>query len=126
MKIALVDDDEELLSVLSEKLKKLGFGVEVARDGIEALFIIHKYNPDLVLLELILPKGDGFYVLQRVKANPYLRSIPVVVYSTLWEDDHIKKALKLGADDYFVKSQHMVNEVVERVREWLWLLGESE
>lgn len=124
MKIVIVDDDEALLGVLSEKFKKLGFGVDVARDGEEALFIIHKFNPDLVLLDLVLPKKDGFAVLRWAKSNPRLRSIPVVIYSMLWEDEYIKKALRMGADDYYAKTEHAVNEVVERVR--MWLLGGSE
>lgn len=81
--------------------------------------LVKSFHPDLVLLDLILPKKDGFEVLQELKADPGLKQIPVVVLSNLGQDEEIKKALDLGAVDYLVKVQHPINEVVEKVRKYL-------
>lgn len=116
MKIVIVEDEEILLKVLKEKFDKSGFQTILAVDGEEALSIINKNKPDLILLDLILPKKNGFDVLRDLKADSQSKNIPVVVLSNLGQDEDIKKAMELGADDYIVKTQHPINEVVEKVR----------
>jgi DNA-binding response OmpR family regulator len=123
MKLVIVEDEEALLGVLSEKMRKAGFEVLVARDGEEGMRVIEKSNPDLVLLDLILPKKDGFEVLLELKARQDLKMIPVIVLSNLDEDENLKKALRMGAEDYIVKTQHTVNEVVEKVADRLMQKG---
>lgn len=123
MKLVIVEDEEALLGVLSEKMRKAGFEVLVARDGEEGMRVIEKSNPDLVLLDLILPKKDGFDVLLELKARQDLKMIPVIVLSNLDEDENLKKALRMGAEDYIVKTQHTVNEVVEKVADRLMQKG---
>lgn len=71
------------------------------------------------MLDLILPKKSGFDVLHEIKADPVLRSIPVIVISNLYQDEDIKRALQLGAEDYIVKSQHPINEVIDKVRGYI-------
>jgi len=117
--VLIVEDEEFLAKTLEDNLVSEGFTVELAMDGEEAMEKIEKNKPNLILLDLLLPKKDGFFVLNQVKQNPEWKLIPVVVLSNLGDDTDIKKALELGADDYFVKSQHPVQEVVEKVKKYL-------
>ena len=123
MKIVIVEDEEILIKVLREKFEKEGFKVSLAADGVEAVSVIKKAKPDIVLLDLVLPKKDGFEVLEELKSSGDLKMIPVIILSNLGQDEEIKRALKLGAVDYLVKTQHPINEVVEKVREYLMAKG---
>jgi len=118
-KIVIVEDEEALARVLKEKFESEEFEVELAMDGKVALPIIQKMRPDLVLLDLMLPKRDGIDVLKDIKADRDLESLPVIVLSNLDGDEDIKQAISLGAKDYFVKSQHPIKEVVEKVKDFL-------
>ena len=106
-KIVIVEDEEALARVLKEKFEGEEFVVELAMDGKVALPIIQKMRPDLVLLDLMLPKRDGIDVLKDIKADRDLENLPVIVLSNLDGDEDIKQAIALGAKDYFVKSQHL-------------------
>ena len=116
MKILIIEDEEALSSVLKEKFEAEGYFVSTAKNGEEGLSLIDKAMPDIVLLDLILPKINGFQVLEALKSDPDKKAIPVVVLSNLGEDDNIKRAILLGAADYFVKSQHPIKEIVEKVK----------
>lgn len=116
MKVVIVEDEEILLKVLKEKFEKAGFDVAVAIDGVQAIPVIKKSNPDIILLDLVLPQKHGFEVLQNLKASSELKTIPIIVLSNLGQDEDIKKALQMGAEDYIVKTQHPINEVVEKVK----------
>lgn len=118
-KIVIVEDEEALARVLKEKFEGEEFTVELAMDGKVALPIIQKMRPDLVLLDLMLPKRDGIDVLKDIKADRDLENLPVIVLSNLDGDEDIKQAIALGAKDYFVKSQHPIKEVVEKVKDFL-------
>lgn len=118
-KIVIVEDEEALARVLKEKFEGEEFTVELAMDGKVALPIIQKMRPDLVLLDLMLPKRDGIDVLKDIKADRDLENLPVIVLSNLDGDEDIKQAISLGAKDYFVKSQHPIKEVVEKVKDFL-------
>ncbi len=119
MKVLIVEDEELLAKVLKEKFEKESFDVAVASDGAEVLPLAEKNSPDLILLDLILPKKSGFEVLAELKADPELKIIPVIVLSNLGQDEEIKSALNLGAADYLVKTEHPINEVVEKVKQQL-------
>lgn len=119
MKILIVEDEEILRDVLEEKFKKEDFDTKVAIDGEAGLQAVEDFEPDLILLDLIMPKMDGFEVLEALKSNPKAKNIPVIVLSNLNQDEEIKKALALGAVDFLVKTQHPINEVVEKVRKYL-------
>lgn len=117
--VLIVEDEEFLVRAVKDNLISEGCTVSVAMDG-EAVFDeIKKKKPALILLDLLLPKKNGFDVLKELKSNPEWQLIPVVVLSNLGEDSEIKRALELGASDYFVKSQHPIQEVVEKVKEYL-------
>ena len=117
--ILIVEDEEFLIRALKDNLEAEGWSVDTAFNGDEAMEVIRKKRPDLILLDLLMPKRDGFYVIEEVKKNPEWRLIPIVVLSNLGGDAEIKKALEMGADDYFVKSQHPIEEVIEKVKEYL-------
>jgi DNA-binding response OmpR family regulator len=119
MKLLIVEDEEILLKVLREKFEKEGFDVGVAVDGDEAMPAAKSFKPGLILLDIVLPKKDGLAVLAELKADSALRDIPVIILSNLGEDEKLKTALSLGAADYLVKTQHPINEVVEKVKEYL-------
>lgn len=115
-KIVLIEDDEVLAEVLYSELAEAGFEVSPAFDGKEGLKQVREKKPDLVLLDLILPEMHGFEVLEELKKSPDTEKIPVIILSLLGEDEDIKKGLKLGADDYIVKSSHAIAEIVEKVK----------
>lgn len=117
-KIVLVEDDETLAEVLYSELTEAGFEVSPAFDGNEGLKQIKEKQPDLVLLDIILPEKSGFEVLEELKKFPTTQKIPVIILSLLGEDEDIKKGLKLGANDYIVKSSHAVAEIVEKVKDF--------
>lgn len=114
-KILIVEDEEALSRVMAEKLKNGGYETEIAKDGAEALPMAKKFQPDLILLDLLLPQKNGFEVLRDLKKEGSLKDVPVIVLSNLDQDEDIKKAMAGGAVDYFVKSQHPINEIIEKV-----------
>lgn len=119
MKILIVEDESALSLVLAEKFRDEGYIVEIVEDGEVVLEKTEQFRPSIILLDLILPKKYGLDVLQDLKNNPEFKSIPVIVLSNLEGDETIKKALLLGAVDYFVKTQHPVAEIVERVEKYI-------
>lgn len=116
MKVLIVEDEEILAKVLKEKLEKANFDVKVSIDGEEALLDVKNWKPNAILLDLMLPKKNGLDVLKELKEDNFLKNIPIIITSNLSDDDSIKKGIKLGADDYFVKSEHPINEIVEKVK----------
>ncbi len=118
-KILLVEDDKILAKVLYEELSEAGFDVKQAFDGGSVLGMAKEEKSDLILLDLILPKKHGFEVLEELKKSAKTASIPVVILTMLGSDEDLKKGLQLGADDYIVKSQHAVGEIVEKVKAFI-------
>lgn len=104
MRLLLVEDDTFFREFYSAKLKAEGMEVEVASDGEEGLKKAAEVKPDLILLDIIMPKKDGFDVLQSLSQNATLKKIPVIVFSTLGQESDVEKAKKLGAIDYINKS----------------------
>ena len=109
--ILLVDDEERILNFLKSKLKAQGYGVITARDGIEALEQVQGQEPDLMVLDLIMPKMNGFEVLKELR---HFSSIPVIVLSAKGADMEKIKGLSLGADDYLSKPFNP-DELVARI-----------
>lgn len=116
IKIILIEDDEILAKVLHTELEEAGFKVLQAFDGEAGLELVRSKKPDLVLLDLVLPKKPGFEVLEELKKSPDTKNIPVIILSLLGEDEDIKKGLRLGADDYLVKSNHAITEIIEKIK----------
>jgi two-component system alkaline phosphatase synthesis response regulator PhoP len=124
--VLVVEDEDFLVRALKDNLVSEGHSVSIAMDG-EAVFDeMKKKKPNLILLDLLLPKKNGFDVLKEIRQSPEWQLIPVVILSNLGEDSEIKRALELGANDYFVKSQHPIQEVMEKVREYLQGKGSTK
>lgn len=104
MKILIADDDKFFRNFYSTKLKENGFEIETASDGNETLIKLKSFKPDLLLLDIIMPNKDGFAVLDEIKIDPVLKTIPVIVFSTLGQENDVKKAKELGVVDYINKS----------------------
>ena len=115
-KVLIVEDDNFLSSILKGRLEKDGFTVSQAFDGDEGIEMIRQLKPDIVLLDLIMPKVSGFEVLESVEADPELNTIPIVVASNLGQDSDIVKAKNLGATDYYVKVQTSIDEIALMVK----------
>jgi two-component system alkaline phosphatase synthesis response regulator PhoP len=119
MKILLAGDEEDLAKVLREKLEKEKFVVAATSDGAAVVSMAKSGKPDLIILDLILPKKDGLAVLQELKDDAEVKAISVIVLSSVDDDDKIKEGLDLGAADYLVKTQHPVNEIVDKVKDFM-------
>ncbi|MCX6739539.1 MAG: response regulator [Candidatus Parcubacteria bacterium] len=115
MKILIAEDEESLVKVFREKFEREKFTVEFVMSGDMVLPTAKKFMPDIILLDIILPKKTGLVILKELKAEPDVKHIPVIMISNLDGDEQIKESIKLGAIDYLVKSQHPINELVEKV-----------
>jgi len=102
-KILVVDDEKNIRLVVGKSLEKAGFDVYYAVDGVQAVEKSNDINPDLVLLDLRLPKMNGFLVLEALKSDTSTEDIPVIILSALSEEDDVQKAISLGAEDFLVK-----------------------
>ena len=115
MKLLLIEDDVFFRKFYVEKLKEKGFEVDEADDGEQGLEKIRTFKPDLVVLDIILPKKDGFEVLKSLQNDTLLKKIPVLVFSTLGQEADIEKAKKLGAADYVNKSLFDFNNLLTKI-----------
>ena len=118
-KILMIEDDRFLRKIYRDKLTKAGFEFIEATNGIEGINKVISERPDLVLLDLILPRKNGFDVLIDMKSNKNTKDIPVIILSNLGQESDVKRGLALGAQDYLVKTEISLSEVVDRVKEWL-------
>jgi DNA-binding response OmpR family regulator len=123
MKILLVEDDPFLIDIYQKKLKDSGFEIEVARDGERALKILKEKNFDLMLLDIVLPRIDGWKILEEIremkKEKKYLEKMKIVIWSNLGEKEDIKKGLSLGATSYLIKANFTPSEVVREIEKLL-------
>jgi len=113
--IYLVEDDALLGRSLMDSLKEVGFEVVLVTNGAKVLPLVNEKAPDLILLDLILPGLDGFEVLKRLKAKKKTEQIPVVVISNLEVLSDVKSAKALGAEEYFIKANSTMDEIVRFV-----------
>ena len=115
-KILIVEDDKFLRELIARKLIQENFEVIEAIDGEEGLEKAKETKPNLILLDLILPGVDGFEVLTKLKEDPVLTVIPVIIFSNLGQREDVERGLRLGAVDYLVKAHFTPNEIIEKVR----------
>jgi len=115
--ILIVEDEPTLQKTLSVALAQEGYEVKSALDGEEGLKMARESQPNLILLDLILPKMDGFEVLDELKKDTATQSIPVIVLTNLESAQDIEKALALGATTYLVKANYDLKDVIEKVKE---------
>jgi two-component system sensor histidine kinase/response regulator len=117
-KIMLVEDDAILVEMYQAKFELEGHDIVVATNGQECLDLLETYQPDVILLDILMPKLNGFHVLKEIKKHPHLRNIPVILLTNLGEaevDMNLELARALGVNDYLIKSHHTPDEVVAKV-----------
>ena len=116
-KILLVEDDEVLASVYRARLEMEDFEVMEVHDGEQALTAALKYRPDLIILDAMMPKISGFDVLDILRNTPETMNLQIIMLTALSQESDRERAEKLGVDEYLVKSQVMISDVIEKVRE---------
>lgn len=118
IKILLVEDEPVLRSILSLKLEKESFEVIKAQDGEEALNLLQNQGikPDLILLDLILPRRNGFEVLETIRHDPFLEKIPVIIISNLGQISDVERGKSLGVIDYFIKNRVSTDDLIKQVK----------
>ena len=114
--ILFIEDESSLQKTFSDLLKSEGYEMISALDGEIGLRLAKTKNPDLILLDLILPKVHGFEVLKELKTDPKTKEIPIIVLTNLEGIGDVEKALELGATTYLVKAQYTLEEVVEKIK----------
>lgn len=117
-KVLIIEDEEILVKILEQKFRDGGFLVETAGDGEVALPMTKEFLPDIIVLDLLLPKKHGFDVLKELKLDQGLKDIPVIILSNLGQEAEIKKGMELGAADYLVKAQNPIKAVIEKVKSY--------
>jgi len=115
-KILFVEDESALQKAFSDILTQAGYKVVSALDGEIGLRLAKSEKPDLILLDIIFPRLDGFDVLKRLKEDLELREIPVIVLTNLERIEDVEKAIELGAKTYLVKTQYTIEEVIEKIK----------
>ncbi|MDI6602515.1 MAG: response regulator [Patescibacteria group bacterium] len=114
-KILLVEDEEIIISLLQRKLTQEGYEVLLARDGEEGLKAMREVKPNLVLLDIIMPKMGGFEVMEEMIKDKELKEIPVIIISNSGQPVELDQAQKLGAKDWLIKTEFDPQEVVNKV-----------
>lgn len=118
LKVLIVEDEKNIIFTLEILLKDMNVEYEVAVDGIQALNKAEVFKPDLVLLDIVIPKMNGFLVCEALKSNPQTKNIPVVFISAKSQKEDIERAYEVGGEDYLVKpfNSSQITEVIEKYR----------
>ena len=117
--VLLIEDDQETLDMYKLKLEKDGYRVHVALDGEEGVRRAQELVPDIVFLDIRLPKMDGFAVLENLRSDSVTRNIPVIILSNYGEKELVDRGLKLGALDYLIKSETTPASLSRGVQDWV-------
>ncbi|MBL7154931.1 MAG: response regulator [Candidatus Portnoybacteria bacterium] len=117
--ILFIEDEPFFQKAVGQFLEKEGFQTKSALDGQVGLALAKKFKPDLILLDLILPKQDGFEVLKELKKDATTKDIPVIILTNLEGGTDVEKALSLGATTYLVKANYELEEVVKKIKQTL-------
>lgn len=115
-KIMVVEDDAFVMDIYKLKLEQEGYKVMLAIDGIEATEKLQNERPDLILLDILMPKMSGLEVLEKIKKDDSLKNIPVILLTNLSQKAEITKGLELGANDYLIKSHFTPSEVLSKIK----------
>jgi len=119
IKVLLVEDDNFLVEMYTTKFELEGFKVVTAEDGQKGIEAAGEEKPDIILLDILMPKMDGFSVLEQLKKNPATQDIPVILLTNLGQKEDVKKGFDLGAAGYLIKAHFMPSEVVEKIKKIL-------
>ncbi len=115
-KILIIEDEEILINLLQRKLTQENYEITIARDGEEGLKRMREARPDLILLDIIMPKKGGFEVMEEMQKDKELEKIPVIIISNSGQPVEIDKAQKLGVKDWLIKTEFDPQEVIEKVK----------
>lgn len=115
-KILLVEDEEIMINLLQKKLTQEGYDVTVAVNGEEGIEKMKEQKPDVVLLDIIMPKKGGFEVMEEMNKDPVLKEVPVIIISNSGQPVELDKAKELGAKDWLIKTEFDPQEVLDKVR----------
>ena len=118
-KILFIEDESTIQKAISRYLEQEGYKVKNALDGEIGLKSAKEIKPDLILLDLILPKKDGFDVLRELKKDESTKNIPVIALTNLEESDNIEKVLALGATAYLIKANYSLEEIAKKIKQIL-------
>lgn len=118
-KILIIEDDKFLRELIAEKITKEGYIAIEAEDGEKGLKKFSEEKPDLVLLDLILPGIDGFEILSRIKKDPTLPQVPIIILSNLGQRDDVERGLSLGAIDFLIKAHFTPQEIIDKIKSFL-------
>ena len=117
-KILIIEDDNFLRLALEKRLKNEGFEIISALNGEEGFQKILTELPDLIILDIILPKKTGFILLEEIIKDPNLKTVPIVIVSQLGQPEDIEKGLKLGAIEYLVKAKVSLDDLVNKIKQY--------
>lgn len=115
-KILLVEDEELIITLLERKLAQEGYEVILARNGVEGLERMRETKPDLILLDIVMPKMGGFELMEEMEKDEELKDIPVIIISNSGQPVELDRAKKLGAKDWLIKTEFDPQEVIDKVK----------
>jgi len=118
-KVLIIEDDSYISDMYRIKFESENFETIVASNGIEGIKLLEKMVPDIILLDIVMPKIDGFSVLKEIKKNPKLDKIPVILLTNLSQKENVERGFELGASSYIIKAHFTPSEVVEKIKEVL-------
>lgn len=118
-KILVIEDDEHIAKVYEMKFAKEGYDVTLAFSGERGIEKLATERPDLIILDIMLPNKDGFFVLEELKKNPDFSVIPVLAISNLGQQKDQERAIALGAKEYLVKVEYSMREIIDRAKKYL-------
>lgn len=115
-KILLIEDEKVLVELYKEGFSEAGFEMSAVLSAEEGLEAARKEKPDLIILDILLPKENGIFFLEKLKADSKICNIPVVVLSNLDDPETRKKAFQLGVKDYLIKTNYAPHELIEKIK----------
>ncbi len=117
--VLIVEDEEALLRVLTDGLEAAGLNILTAKDGQQGLSVASEESVDLILLDIVMPNMDGMEMLRRLKNTEATKKIPVILLTNIGDTDKILEAKELEAEDYLIKSNFKIDEVIKLIKEKL-------
>ncbi len=119
IKVLMAEDDKFISRAYKDGLTRAGFEIIMAIDGNETIKLAKSEQPDIILLDLIMPEKNGFEALEELRTDPETREIPVIILSNLGQDTDIKQGKELGAVDYLIKSNYSMPEVIKIIKKYI-------
>ncbi|MEK7570016.1 MAG: response regulator [Patescibacteria group bacterium] len=114
--VALIEDDPLIAEMYTTKFTKEGYDLQHAADGAAGIALVKKMSPDIILLDIIMPKMDGFQVLEQLRADAAFKQTPIVMLTNLGQEEDVQKGRALGATDYFIKTNFTPAAIVDKVK----------